>query len=97
VIVKLVIICFMKTLRQTFLENLVWFITTLVAIGAFAATIKIQGESINEIGKEIVYIKSCQNQNDIEHARFETVIDMIKELKADVKEIKSIILKPAIH
>jgi len=78
------------------MENLVWFITTLVAVGAFAATVKFQGDAISENSKEIAIIKELSNNNEKEHIKFDGIRTDIKEMKDDIKEIKKIVLKPAI-
>jgi hypothetical protein len=44
---------FMRTVKEVIVNNIIWIITTLLAIGAFAATVKHQGDSIAECNKAI--------------------------------------------
>jgi hypothetical protein len=86
----------MKSFKQVIAENVIWIITTLVAVGAFAATVKYQGDAISENSKNIAVIQSEVISNDKEHVKFDMIRNDIKEIKEDIKDIKKIILKPAI-
>jgi hypothetical protein len=86
----------MKSFKQVIAENIIWIITTLVAVGSFAATVKYQGDAISENSKNIAVINSAIINNDKEHLRLFVIKDDIKEIKDDIKDIKKIILKPAI-
>jgi hypothetical protein len=79
-------------------NNLIWIISTLVAIGGFVAltkanTINMQ-EEINKI--ESVQDESCKKINtiDITLARIDSMIEDMKEMKSDIKDIKAVVYRP---
>ena len=69
-------------------KNLIWIISTLVAIGVTIGTIKYQGQVINNNCSRITKIETTA-------PRLVYIESDIKEIKTDIKEIKGIILKPA--
>lgn len=87
----------MKTLKETIIDNLPWLITTLLAIGAFGATIKYHGEAIANTTSSLQLEHARIESIEKSMVRFEMVQGDIKEIKDDIKEIKKIIFKPIIN
>lgn len=71
----------MSGFKEFIVNNLPWIITTLLAIGAFAATIKFQGDKLNDA---FTGIGGHENRID----RIESAIVKIDEVQNDVKDIK---------
>jgi len=69
-------------------KNLVWVIITLVTLGSIIATVKINRCVSESNDKRLTAVE----MNVIKLDRIETDIS---DIKADVKDIKKIILKPA--
>jgi len=69
-------------------KNLVWIIITLVTLGSIIATIKHNACESDKNNKRLTAVE----MNVIKLDRIETDIS---DIKADVKDIKKIILKPA--
>jgi len=86
----------MKGLREKVVDNLPWIITTLLAIGAFGATIKYQGEAIasNDRADSVAHEKIYTIERTL--VRLESMQEDIRTIKEDIKDIKKIVLKPAI-
>lgn len=86
----------MKTLKDIIESNLPWIITTLLAAGAFGATVKYQGESIASIDRSVSMDRIRIENVEKNLIRFEQVQNDIKEIKDDIRDIKRIVLRPAI-
>lgn len=90
----------MRRMKDVLIDNLVWIITILIAIGSFVATSAYQGKAIedNNIEDKSVHSKLAEKISDIEKTciKLDSIQSDIKDIKDDIKEIKKIILKPAI-
>jgi len=94
--------CVMKRLatmnfwKEMLLNNLWTIVVTLIAIGGFIALVHTQGSAIAANTTAI----SCNADKIItlekNAIRMEAIQNDIAEIKSDIKEIKHIVLKPAI-
>jgi len=80
--------------KEIVINNLVWIITSLLAIGVFTATIKYQGESIKNNSDCIEKDKERIICIEKSLVRIESMESDIAEIKYDIKDIKKIILRP---
>lgn len=85
-----------KNIGDLLKQNLLWIITTLLAIGGFVATIKYQGVGIttNTAKIELDHERIIDVEKSI--VKFERMEGDIQEIKYDIKEIKNILYKPVI-
>lgn len=86
----------MKRFTDVIAGNLPWIITTLLAAGAFGATVKYQGEKVAVVEHSITVERTRVDNIEKNLIRLEQVQVDIKEIKEDIRDIKRIILKPAI-
>ena len=80
--------------KEIVINNLVWIITSLLAIGVLTATIKYQGELIENNSDCIEKDKERIICIEKSLVRIESMEKNIAEIKYDIKDIKSIILRP---
>jgi len=86
----------MKSIKEIFVRNLPWIITSLLAVGAFVATVKYQGDAIaaceklNEENRDRIFA--------IEKAmvKLEIIQEDIKTIREDVKDIKKVVFRPIV-
>lgn len=84
------------TLEQFCKSNIIWLATTLIAVGAFVATVKFQANAVAELqsgcndnSKKIVALEKLE-------LRLENIDKNLIEMKYDIKDIKGIVYRPAI-
>jgi hypothetical protein len=89
------------TFKDAIEKNLVWVLTTLLAIGAFGATVNYQGKEIERHNKELIEGKSADASIDKRLVRIEVMVEGIqsdlKIMKEDMKDMKRVIMKPAFN
>ena len=86
----------MKSFRDIAADNLPWIITTLLAIGAFAGTVNYQGKAIESANTSLNADHERIISMEKALVRVELMQNDIQEIKSDIKDIKHIVLKPAI-
>ena len=94
----------MKTIRDIVTDNLPWVITAILTIGIFAATVKYQGESLIETNKQLTIDHArlekaeaqLQTHVEVSMEKLSRIQSDIHEIKQDLKDVKQIVLKPAI-
>jgi hypothetical protein len=86
----------MKRFTDVIAGNVPWVITTLLAVGAFGATVKYQGEKVAVVERCVTVERSRVDNIEKNLIRLEQVQIDIQEIKEDIRDIKRIILRPAI-
>ena len=86
----------MKSAKEIVTDNLPWIITTLLAIGAFGATIKYHGDVIAANGKLNDENRDRISAMEKTVIRLEIIQEDIKIIKEDIKDMKKILFKPVI-
>ena len=77
-------------------RNIVWIITTLISIGAGTAIFKQQSESLANNVSQTNLIANKVHQLELNFIKFESMRDDIRDIKSEIREIKRIVLKPAV-
>jgi len=86
----------MRSAKEVVMDNLVWIITSLLALGVFSANIRFQGAAIESNRSNIDRDKEriiCIEKSLI---KIESMERDLTEIKYDIKDIKKIIFKPVI-